>query len=316
MNFSIQQNTKYNLITILGPTAGGKTSLAAHLASNLNSEIISADSRQVYRGMDLGTGKDINDYTINGKTIKYHLIDIIDAGKKYNVFQFQKDFFKVFDEITKKNILPIMCGGTGLYLDAIVNNYELLEVPPNFELREQLKNKSLDELKNMLIELKKLHNVSDFDTKKRAIRAIEIEVYKKNNVEQKSNFTKINSIIFGVKFDRAIQKKRITDRLKNRLENGMIDEVNTLLKNGVSPDKLIYYGLEYKYITLFILNKLNYNKLFEKLNIAIHQFSKRQMTWFRRMEKKGVEINWIEGETPLSKKLETIYDALNKKMQH
>ncbi|MBN2662794.1 MAG: tRNA (adenosine(37)-N6)-dimethylallyltransferase MiaA [Bacteroidales bacterium] len=315
MDFSTLKETKYNLITILGATAAGKTSLAAHLANNLSSEIISADSRQVYRGMDLGTGKDIDDYTIFDKKIKYHLIDIVDAGKKYNLFQYQKDFFKVFNEISKNNILPIMCGGTGLYIDAIVKNYELLEVPPNIELRKKIEHKTLEELKIMLSELKKLHNVSDVDTKKRAIRAIEIELFKKNNVELKSNFTTINSINFGVKFDRSILKERITKRLKERLENGMIDEVNALLQKGVSSDTLIYYGLEYKYITLFLLNKLNYDELFNKLNIAIHQFSKRQTTWFRRMEKQGVEINWIDGEIPLNKKLNIITEILNKKMQ-
>jgi len=315
MNFSKKTNTRYNLITILGPTAGGKTSLAAHLAKELNSEIISADSRQVYKQMDLGTGKDIEDYTVDGINIKYHIVDIVEAGEKYNVFQYQKDFFSAFNKINKANKTPIMCGGTGLYIDAIVQNYELLEVPPNEDLRIELEKKSLDELTKMLTDEKKTHNVSDFDTKKRAIRAIEIEQFKKNNTQIRPNFPQINSINFGLKFDRKIQKERITQRLEERLNEGMIEEVEGLIKNGVPTETLVYYGLEYKFVTNYILGIINKTELFNKLNIAIHQFSKRQMTWFRRMEKKGVEIFWINGIETKEEKIEKILNVITKKIQ-
>lgn len=306
------KESEYNLITILGPTAGGKTSLAAHLAKKLDTEIISADSRQVYKNMDIGTGKDIDDYTIDGFKIKHHLVDIVEAGEKYNLFQYQKDFFKAFNIVIGKNKIPIMCGGTGLYIDAIVQNYELIEVPPNITLRQELEKKSLSELANLLSEYKDLHNVSEIDTKKRAIRSIEIEIFKKENPSVKTNFAKINSLIFGLKFNRKNQKERITRRLKERLDNGMIEEVKGLLNSGVSSETLIYYGLEYKYVTNYLLGKISYSELFEKLNIAIHQFSKRQMTWFRRMEKQGVKINWIEGENSLEKKIDQILQTIKK----
>jgi len=283
----------YNLITVLGPTAGGKTSFATSLAADLNAEIISADSRQVYKGMDIGTGKDVAEYSLDGKKIPYHLIDILEAGEKYNVFLFQKDFFKAFDKVKSKGKTAIMCGGTGMYLEAVLNNYELVEVPENTELRDSLKNKSIEELKIILTSLKNVHNTTEFDTAKRAIRAIEIETYYQNNPKKITEYPQINSYVIGIKHEREVQRRRITERLHQRLQEGMIDEVRNLIKKGVSTDTLIYYGLEYKFITLFLLGELSYDEMVEKLNIAIHQFSKRQMTWFRRMEKKGTKINWF-----------------------
>lgn len=303
---------KYNLTTVLGPTASGKTSFAARLAKLQNAEIISADSRQVYKNMDIGTGKDLEDYIVDGKKIDYHLIDIIEAGKKYNLFKFQKDFFDSFKKIKNRNKNVLMCGGTGLYLDAIIRNYELLEVPPNNKLRKKLEKKTLNELSDILSNYKKLHNKTDIDTKKRAIRAIEIEIYKKEHNYKKSNFPEIDSFNIGIKFDRKTQKKRISERLKQRIENGMIEEVKKLIDKGISSDTLIYYGLEYKYVTLYLLKKLNFDEFFKKLEIAIHQFSKRQMTWFRRMEKKGVKIWWLEGFMRFDEKIKRIKEIVKK----
>ncbi len=295
--------SKYNLITVLGPTAGGKTGFASNLANRLNTEIISADSRQVYRKMDIGTGKDLADYVVDGKQIPYHLIDILDAGEKYNLFNFQRDFFKIYETIIQKGKIPIMCGGTGLYVDAIVSNYELNEVPENKELRAELSEKSLDELADILRSYKKLHNVSEIDTKKRAIRAIEIEVYNQSHPKVEHNFPAINSLNIGIKFDRESQKRRIAERLEQRLAEGMIDEVRELMADGVDSEVLLYYGLEYKFVTLFLLGKLTYDEMKEGLRIAICQFSKRQMTWFRRMERNGVKIYWLDGYASLADKL-------------
>ncbi len=303
---------KYNLTTVLGPTASGKTSFAAHLAKLQNAEIISADSRQVYKNMDIGTGKDLEDYIVNGEKIDYHLIDIIEAGKKYNLFKFQKDFFDSFKKIKNRNKNVLMCGGTGLYLDAIIRNYELLEVPPNNKLRKELEKKELNELTEILSNHKKLHNKTDIDTKKRAIRAIEIEIYKKEHNYKKNNFPKIDSFNIGIKFDRKTQKKRISERLKQRIKNGMIEEVKKLIDKGVSSDTLIYYGLEYKYVTLYLLKKLNFDEFFKRLEISIHQFSKRQMTWFRRMEKKGVKIWWLDGFMSFDEKIKRIKEIVKK----
>ncbi|MBN2892769.1 MAG: tRNA (adenosine(37)-N6)-dimethylallyltransferase MiaA [Bacteroidales bacterium] len=302
----------YNLVTILGPTAGGKTSFATNLAYLMNSEIISADSRQVYKGMDLGTGKDIEDFFIYEKAIPYHLIDIVDAGEKYNLFQFQKDFFNAFKKISAKNKMPLMCGGTGLYLEAIVENYDLTEVPVNEKLREELENKSLPELTAILQSYKDLHNSTDIDTKKRAIRAIEIAVFIEKNQVVKPNYPKVSSFNIGIKFDRESQKRRITQRLDERLKEGMIEEVQTLLKKGISPETLIYYGLEYKYVTQYLLNEYSFEEMREKLNIAIHQFSKRQMTWFRRMEKKGVKIWWLDGHSSAEEKINRVQQIIKK----
>lgn len=298
------QKSEYNLITVLGATAGGKTSFAAHLASELDTEIISADSRQVYKGMDVGTGKDIEDYTVNGKQIPFHLIDIVDAGYKYNVFEYQSDFLKAFETISAKAKTPILAGGSGMYLEAVLKGYKLINAPINQELRDELSEKSLPELSRMLSKLKDLHNTSDIDTKKRAVRAIEIELYCKNNPHVTTDFPKINSLVLGIKFDRDSRRRRITARLKERLKTGMIDEVKRLLESGISSENLIYYGLEYKFITQHIIGELSYQEMFEKLNTAIHQFAKRQMTWFRRMERQGAKIHWFDGYEAMEKKVE------------
>jgi tRNA dimethylallyltransferase len=298
---------KYNLITILGPTATGKTGLAAQLASRLNGEVISADSRQIYRGMDLGTGKDYADYFVNGVEIPSHLVDIEDAGVHYNVFRFQTDFIQAFEEIRSRNKFPVLCGGSGLYLEAVLKNYRLIEVPPNKELRKELEGKTLTELTEILKNLKpKLHNHTDVETDRRAIRAIEIEKYYAENPQFDSSFPEINSLNIGIDFDRDLRRQRITTRLKQRLEEGMLDEVQKLLDSGLTPEQLIYYGLEYKYLTLHLTGELSYNEMFRQLEIAIHQFAKRQMTWFRGMEKRGTKIHWINGHLPMEEKVEAI----------
>lgn len=289
-----------NLITVLGPTASGKTTFAANLAYALDTEIISADSRQVYRGMDLGTGKDLDDYSVNGKQIPYHLIDILGAGEKYNVFRYQKDFFDCFKSIEKT---PILCGGTGLYLESVIRNYQLVDVPANPSLRQKLEKYSLEELKEMLAKMKTLHNDTDTDTKKRAIRGIEIETFILENPKVVPSYPKIDSIIFGIKNPREIEREKIKIRLEERLKNGMADEMLTLMKNGVKEEDLIYYGLEYKYVTLYAVGKMSYEEMFEQLYIAICQFAKRQMTWFRRMERLGIRILWIDARLPMERKI-------------
>ena len=293
-----------NLITVLGPTAGGKTSFAANLAYTLDTEIISADSRQVYRGMDLGTGKDLEDYIVNGKQIRCHLVDILNAGEKYNVFRYQKDFFEAYKQITDQQKTPILCGGTGLYLESVVRNYQLIDVPQNPELRKNLEKYSLQELNDMLAKMKTLHNTTDTDTKKRAIRGIEIETFIRENPKVVPTYPKIESLLFGIKNPREIEREKIKIRLEERLKNGMVDEMITLMKKGVKEEDLIYYGLEYKYVTLHAVGKLSYDEMFEQLYIAICQFAKRQMTWFRRMERMGCKINWINGQLPMNKKID------------
>ena len=301
----------YDLITILGPTASGKTPLAAALASRLDSEIISADSRQVYCGMDLGTGKDLADYTVAGKTIPYHLIDIVDPGYKYNVFEYQRDFLQSYQSVRERGKLPILCGGTGLYLEAVLKGYRLIPVPENPELRNRLSDKSLDELTRILSSYKKLHNSTDVDTVKRAIRAIEIEEYYLTQDVEERSFPTINSLIIGVDIDRELRREKITRRLKQRLDEGMVDEVRQLIAGGVSPDDLIYYGLEYKYLTLYAIGELTFEEMFHQLEIAIHQFAKRQMTWFRGMERRGFTIHWIDASLPMEQKVDLILDLLN-----
>lgn len=302
----------HNLITILGATASGKTSVASHLALKINGEIISADSRQIYRDMDIGTGKDIEDYNINGTTIPCHLIDIVEAGYQYNVFEYQRDFIRVFDDICTRNKIPIMCGGSGLYLEAILKGYKLIQVPINEKLREKLSSKTLEELAETLKKYKTLHNTSDVDTHKRAVRAIEIEEYYSTHPEIDTYFPEINSLVVGVKFDRNSRRRRITERLKARLKEGMVEEVEVLLNRGLTPENLIYYGLEYKYITLYLSGKISYDEMFKQLETAIHQFSKRQMTWFRRMEKQGFNIKWLDGYMPVNEKIERITEWLEK----
>ncbi len=307
------EKPKYNLITILGPTATGKTSIAANFASQINGEIISADSRQIYRGMDLGTGKDYEDYFVDGIEIPSHLVDIEDAGVHYNVYRFQTDFIKVFDEIQSRNKMPVLCGGSGLYLEAVLKNYRLIEVPPNKELRKELEGKTLAELTEILKELKpQLHNHTDVETDRRAVRAIEIEKYYAKNPKLDTSFPEINSLNIGVDFDREMRRQRITARLKQRLEVGMLDEVQKLLDSGLTPEQLIYYGLEYKFLTLHLTGELSYNEMFDKLEIAIHQFAKRQMTWFRGMEKRGTKIHWINGHLPMDEKVGEIVNMLTR----
>lgn len=296
------------LITILGPTACGKTAIATRLAARIGGEIISADSRQVYRRMDIGTGKDLSEYNLSdGSIIPYHLIDIVEPGTKYNLFLYLNDYKKAYNEIIIRNNTPILCGGTGLYLEAVLKDYHLSEVSKNQELRERLKNKSLDELTQMLKELKErngshMHNTTDVDTAQRAIRAIEIEmgIYSKKDTESKSPIMPTEEIkchenVFGIMVSRELRRERITKRLHTRLEEGMVDEIKNLLSEGISAEDLMYYGLEYKYVTMYVTGQLSYEDMVNKLEIAIHQFAKRQMTWFRGMERRGININWIEG---------------------
>ena len=283
----------YQLITVLGPTASGKTTFAAALAARLNTEIISADSRQIYRSMDIGTGKDLADYTVNGKTIPYHLIDICDPGYKYNVFEYQHDFFRAYETIRKKGKLPILCGGTGMYIEAVLKGYRLLDVPQNPGLRESLKDKSLPELEQILAGYKVLHNKTDVDTAQRAIRAIEIEEYYKNEAPDVNEYEPINSRIIWIDIDRELRREKISRRLRVRLDEGMVNEVRKIIDSGVKPEDLIYYGLEYKYLTLYIIGKLSYEDMVSQLEIAIHQFAKRQMTWFRGMEPTEEKIEKI-----------------------
>ena len=301
---------KYNLVTILGPTATGKTQLATALAARIDGEIISADSRQIYRGMDIGTGKDLAEYVVDAKPIPYHLIDIVDAGYKYNVFEYQRDFLKAFESVNQRGHLPILCGGTGLYIEAVLNGYKLLAVPDNQILREQLANKTLDELTSILRGYKTLHNQTDVDTVKRAIRAIEIEAYYQTHEEETVEYPELKSLIIGVGIDREVRREKITKRLKARLDEGMIDEVKMLLDSGVQPDDLIYYGLEYKFVTNYLLGKLTFDELFTQLEIAIHQFAKRQMTWFRGMERRGFTIYWLDALKSMDEKLDEIESLL------
>lgn len=301
---------KYDMITILGPTASGKTPLAAHLAKSIGAEIISGDSRQIYRGMDLGTGKDLADYTVDGYAVPYHLIDIVDPGYKYNVFEFQRDFLASYNEIKESGKEVILCGGTGMYLESVLKGYRLIPVPENKELREKLSDKSLDELTGILSGYKKLHNSTDVDTVKRAIRAIEIEeYYLKENVDARP-FPNIKSLIIGVDISRELRREKISRRLKQRLDEGMVDEVRKLLESGLSADDLIYYGLEYKYLTLYVIGQLSYDEMISQLEIAIHQFAKRQMTWFRGMERRGFVINWIDAEMSMEDKIGAIIEKM------
>lgn len=285
-----------DLITILGPTASGKTSVAVRLADELDAEIISADSRQVYRRMDLGTGKDLDDYQINGKQIPYHLIDIVEPGTKYNVFEYQRDFLKAYNDIRSRGKQVIVCGGTGLYLESILRSYRLSPVPQNPELRQRMEGKSLEELTEMLSQYKVLHNTTDVDSAQRAIRAIEIAEYYKHTPIDDRPFPELSSLNIGIDVDRDTRRQRISARLKQRLDSGMVDEVKRLLAEGIAADDLIYYGLEYKYLTLYAIGQLSYDEMFRQLEIAIHQFAKRQMTWFRGMERRGITIHWMKSE--------------------
>lgn len=298
---------KYDLVSIVGPTACGKTSLAVELALSLpGAEIISADSRQVYRGMDIGTGKDIAEYTRGDVTVPSHLLDIVDAGEKYNLFEFQRDFLAAYEDIRNRGAYPIMCGGSGLYVESVLKGYRLLPVPENPALRAKLEEKSLEELTALLATYKQLHNNTDTDNKKRAIRAIEIEEYYRTCPVEERYFPQINALTIGVQVDREVRRERISRRLLERLDCGMVDEVRGLLDSGLQPDQLIYYGLEYKYLTLYLTGAMGYDEMVSGLEIAIHQFAKRQMTWFRGMEKRGVDIHWVDASRPLPEVVEQI----------
>ena len=302
---------KYDLITILGPTASGKTPLAVALADKLGTEIISGDSRQVYRRMDLGTGKDLVDYVVDGRPVPYHLIDIVEPGYKYNVFEYQRDFLKAYGEIVAKGKLPVLCGGTGMYIESVLKGYRLLPVPENPKLRASLEGKTLEELTDILRRYKKLHNSTDVDTAKRAIRAIEIEEYYKQQPPEYREFPSLKSLIVGVDIGRELRREKITRRLKQRLEEGMVDEVRGLLTEGVSAENLIYYGLEYKFLTQYVIGELTFEEMFQQLETAIHQFAKRQMTWFRGMERRGFTIHWLDATLSMEEKLEQIINWIN-----
>ncbi len=295
------------MITILGPTASGKTSLAAALAHDIGAEIISADSRQVYRRMDIGTGKDLGDYTVNGQKVPYHLIDIAEPGTKYNLFQYQHDFMRAYTDITSRGVTPVLCGGSGLYIEAVLKGYRLAPVPENKELRARLEGKSLAELTDILAELKSkngstMHNKTDVDTAKRAIRAIEIETFNGEHPQVSAEIPPIDNIIIGVDIDREERRRRISQRLRQRLDEGMADEIRSLLDSGVAAEDLTYYGLEYKYVTEYVTGALTFDEMFSRLEIAIHQFAKRQMTWFRGMERRGFTIHWIDSQLDIEEK--------------
>lgn len=299
-----------NLITILGPTATGKTKLATALAAMLGGEIISADSRQVYRGMDIGTGKDIEDYVFNEIKVPYHLIDIVNPGYEYNIFEYQKHFTTAFNDIVSRNKVPILVGGSGLYIDAVINGYKLISVPEDTFLRKQLSRLSDDELREKLNGYGNLHNTTDLIERSRIIRAIEIKEYEKLNPDKLINMPAIDSVTFGISYERQEIRQRITDRLIHRLNHGMIEEAEHLLETGLKPEQLTFYGLEYKWLTQYVTGQIGYDTMFTNLNTAIHQFAKRQMTWFRRMEKKGTKIYWINGTIPEENKLNTILKVL------
>lgn len=297
------------LIVILGPTATGKTRFAAQLSLRLDGEIISADSRQVYQNMNIGTGKDYDDYMVEGRSIPYHLIDIVPPGVDYNVFQYQKDFMNAFDGIIKRGKVPVLCGGTGMYLDSVLSGYQLVEVPENQTLRSDLNLKPLDELQEMLKKYPQ-HNTTDLTDKTRLIRALEINLFKEENPDCIKELSKFESVIIGVSLSRDEIRYRITSRLQKRLETGMVDEIQSLLNSGISHEKLEYYGLEYKYISQYLQGKISYQSMFEQLNTAIHQFAKRQMTWFRRMEKRGANIHWIDGNIGFDEKYKVVSQLL------
>ena len=321
------------MITIIGPTASGKTTLAAHLAASFivegqPAEIISGDSRQVYRGMDIGTGKDLCDYTVELPStdtqhptpttlkIPYHLIDICDPGEKYNIFEFQQDFLKAYEDITSRGALPILCGGSGLYVESVIREYHLSPVPKNEELREELSHKSMEELTAILMDLKEknnsdMHNKTDVDSPQRAIRAIEIEAYNLEHKTEDRYFPPIETTIIGVDIPRDERRRKISTRLKNRVDEGMVDEIKRILDSGVSAEDLIYYGLEYKYVTEYVIGKRSYEDMLKELEIAIHQFAKRQMTWFRGMERRGCKINWIDAMLPMEEKVKAIRETIN-----
>ncbi len=294
------------MITVLGPTASGKTAFAAVLSDRIGAEIISADSRQIYRGMTLGTGKDLDDYMVDGRPVPYHLIDICDPGYKYNVFEYQHDFHRVYIDVQKRGKEVVFCGGTGLYIESVLKGYKLLAVPENPELRIRLQDKSIEELEEILASYKTLHNKTDVDSVKRAIRAIEIEEYYQNQSPESNEYQPVDSLIVGLYIDRELRRQKISQRLKKRLDEGMLDEVRQLLNAGISSENLIYYGLEYKFLTLYLLGQITYDEMFVQLETAIHQFAKRQMTWFRGMERRGFKIHWIDATLPTEEKIKQV----------
>lgn len=310
-NADLSNKPRTRLITILGPTACGKTALAVAIANELGSEIISADSRQVYRGMDIGTGKDLEDYVVDGKRVPYHLIDIVEPGSKYNLYRYQRDFMAAYDDIVSRGAQPILCGGTGLYIEAVLKGYALSTVPQNPALRKQLEGESLETLTQKLVELKKknnsnMHNTTDVDSCQRAIRAIEIETYNLEHTAERRPAQPVDTIVFGLDIDREERRRKISERLRQRLDNGMVDEIKRLLDSGVAATDLIYYGLEYKYVTEYVIGKLSFDEMYRQLEIAIHQFAKRQMTWFRGMERRGTDIHWLDAALCMEKKINEI----------
>lgn len=311
------------MITIIGPTASGKTTLAAHLAADFiargtEAEILSGDSRQVYRGMDIGTGKDLCDYTVGNINVPYHLIDICQPGEKYNIFRFQQDFHEAYNDITQRGVMPILCGGSGLYVESVIKGYNLSPVPQNEELRERLNGRSLEELTDMLVKLKaqngsNMHNKTDVDSAQRAIRAIEIETYNAEHHTENRYVPPIDTLIIGVDIPRDERRHRISSRLKKRVDEGMVDEIKSIINSGVAPEDLIYYGLEYKFVTEYVIGKLSYEEMLQQLEIAIHQFAKRQMTWFRGMERRGCKIHWISALLPMEERIRTIKTLISER---
>ena len=298
------------MLAVVGPTACGKTSLAVELALALGGEVISADSRQVYRGMDIGTGKDLAEYCKDGVQVPAHLIDIVDAGEKYNLFEYQHDFLAAYDDVVSRGALPILCGGSGMYVESVLKGYKLIPVPENKSLRERLEEKSLDELTAILAGYKTLHNNTDTDTKKRAIRAIEIEEYYATCPVEERSFPAIRTLVVGVDVDREVRRSRITARLVQRLQEGLVEEVRGLLESGVTDEQLIYYGLEYKFVTMYVTGKMSYDEMVKGLEIAIHQFAKRQMTWFRGMERRGTAINWVDASLSRAEQVDFVRNLL------
>ena len=301
-----------NLITILGPTASGKTKFAANLAVRINGEIISADSRQVYRHMDIGTGKDYQDYVVAGQRVPCHLIDMHEPGYKYNVFEFQQDFLWIFDDILKRGKMPMLVGGSGMYLEAVLGGYKLINVPVNEALRQEMESQALEQLADRLKKLRPdLHNSTDTKHRKRTMRALEIACFYQENPGIELDFPDINSVIFGIKYDRQSQRRRISERLRERLQNGLVEEVKRLLEK-VPANDLLFYGLEYKFVTQHLLGELTYQQMASRLETAIHQFAKRQMTWFRKMERAGYKIHWLDGHAPMEEKMERAGTILSK----
>lgn len=309
-------NTKSLLPFIVGPTASGKTRIAAIVAHALGAEIVSADSRHVYRGMTIGTGKDYADYIVEGSSVPVHLIDIVDAGYAYNVYEYKRDAIAALHDIYSRHKLAIVCGGTGLYAEALLKNYSLADVPEDAEFRKSCETRSYTDLVAELSSYKSLHNTTDIDSKKRLIRALEIARYEQHNKLQYSEHDMFYSpLVIGIMVDRTIRRERIAKRLHLRLQEGLIEEIEALLRSGLSASQLIYYGLEYKFVTQYVIGELDKNQMIELLYIAICQFAKRQMTWYRGMERRGTTINWVEESWSDEQKREYILELISKKKE-